>query len=134
MHPRIWNRIFTILFLMAFVAGVIQPAALAAPAERETAAPATQEDALAKIEPLVLEEIAAEGETEFFVWLTAKADLSPANNLKTKLEKVSLFLTPCGRPPTALRLPCGLIWMGSGSNTAPSTSPTRSSSSPEANR
>jgi hypothetical protein len=87
MHPRIWNRIFTALFLIAFVAGVIQPAALAAPAERETAAPATQEDALAKIEPLVLEEIAENDQTEFFVWLTTKADLYPAKNLKTKLEK-----------------------------------------------
>lgn len=44
-------------------------------------------DSLAKIDPLVLEEIASGGETGFFIWMTAKADLSPANDLKTKLEK-----------------------------------------------
>lgn len=88
MHPKHWNRIFTIVFLLAFVAGMVQPAAtMAAPVVVEPAAPVTQADPLAKIEPLVLEEIAADGQTEFFVWMTAKADLTPAKSLKTKLEK-----------------------------------------------
>jgi subtilisin family serine protease len=88
MRPNPWNRVFTFMFLLAFMAGMIFPAtAVAAPIAAEPAAPATQADALAKIEPLVLEEIAANGETEFFVWMTTKADLTPAKSLATKLEK-----------------------------------------------
>ncbi len=44
-------------------------------------------DPLAKVEPLVLEEISARGQTDYFIWMTEKADLSPAYSLKTKLEK-----------------------------------------------
>ena len=40
-----------------------------------------------KIEPLVLEELAANGQTDYFVWMAKKADLSPAEQLQTKLEK-----------------------------------------------
>jgi subtilisin family serine protease len=94
MHQNDWNRIFTVLFILIFVTGTIQPAAtMAAPVEGARVAPVTQEEPLAageplaKIEPLVLEEIAENGQTEFFVWMTDKADLSPAKNLKTKLEK-----------------------------------------------
>ncbi len=51
------------------------------------ASASSPEEALAKIEPLVLEELEAKGQTEFFVWMVEKADLSPAYQLKTKLEK-----------------------------------------------
>ena len=40
-----------------------------------------------KIEPLVTEQITANGQTDFFVWMAVKADLSPADRLQTKLEK-----------------------------------------------
>ena len=47
----------------------------------------TQETAEAEIEPDLLKELAAEGQTDFFVWMSEKADLSPAYELETKLEK-----------------------------------------------
>jgi subtilisin family serine protease len=40
-----------------------------------------------KIEPLVLEQVAAEGTTDFFIWMTETADLSPAYAMNSKLEK-----------------------------------------------
>lgn len=44
-------------------------------------------DALDKVEPLVLEEIETNGRADFFVVLAEKADLAPAEHLRTKLEK-----------------------------------------------
>jgi subtilisin family serine protease len=86
MNTKWSTRVWTILFLIGFVAGTIQPvAAIAAPAE--SADPLTQVDALDKIEPLVLEQITAAGQTEFFVWMAEKADLSTANQLNRKVEK-----------------------------------------------
>jgi subtilisin family serine protease/PKD repeat protein len=53
-----------------------------------TTAPATGQFAgLSKIELLVLEELDAEGRTDFFAWLEEKPDLSPAYQLQTKEEK-----------------------------------------------
>ncbi|MCB0164220.1 MAG: S8 family serine peptidase [Anaerolineae bacterium] len=49
--------------------------------------PSAQADSLAKIEASLLTDLAANGQTEFFVWLTDKADLSPADALPTKAEK-----------------------------------------------
>jgi hypothetical protein len=40
-----------------------------------------------KIEPLVMQELEANGTTDFFVWMTAKADLSAANALESKIAK-----------------------------------------------
>jgi len=40
-----------------------------------------------KIEPLVLEEVAAKGSTDFFIWMAETADLSPAYAMNSKLEK-----------------------------------------------
>lgn len=40
-----------------------------------------------KIEPLVLEEVAAKGSTDFFIWMAETADLSPAYAMDSKLEK-----------------------------------------------
>jgi len=40
-----------------------------------------------KVEGTVLQEMAATGQSDFFIWLTEKADLSPASKLKTKREK-----------------------------------------------
>jgi PKD repeat protein len=51
------------------------------------AAASSPDEAAAKIESQVLQEIAATGQTDFFVWMAEKADLSPAYQLKTKAEK-----------------------------------------------
>jgi hypothetical protein len=51
------------------------------------AAPIEQEDILDKIETLVLQEIDADGQTDFFIWMKEEADLSPAYALETKQEK-----------------------------------------------
>src|SRR5690606_35812722 len=40
-----------------------------------------------KIEPLLLENMAAEGQTDFFIWMTEKANLAGAANLMTKEER-----------------------------------------------
>jgi serine protease AprX len=60
---------------------------LAATYARPTLAGQVETDALAKIEPLVLQELASRGQTDYFIWLTEKADLSPAANLPTKEAK-----------------------------------------------
>jgi hypothetical protein len=53
----------------------------------QPAAAGSQVDGLNKVEALVLTELATDGQTDFFVWLTAKADLSLASQLYTKAEK-----------------------------------------------
>ncbi|MBN1955800.1 MAG: S8 family serine peptidase, partial [Anaerolineae bacterium] len=77
------NKQKTIAFLTLltlFLAQIPLGAASAMPLEPEQAS-------MAEIEPLVLDEIAANGQTEFFVWMREKADLSPAYQLQTKEEK-----------------------------------------------
>ena len=76
------GKILNLLLIAALLlAAVATPAVSAATPASDPSA------ALSKIEPLVLDEIAAEGQTEFFVWLGEKADLSPADQLQTKQEK-----------------------------------------------
>jgi subtilisin family serine protease len=48
---------------------------------------AASDSAQSKIEPLVLSQLAETGQTEFFVWMAEKADLSPAALLPNKTEK-----------------------------------------------
>jgi hypothetical protein len=69
-------RLVTAAVLIALLVGT---ASLPAAAE--------QVDVTGKVENLVLEEITANGQTDFFIWMTDKADLSPASQLHTKLEK-----------------------------------------------
>jgi PKD repeat protein len=57
------------------------------PVASAPAADSSQAEILDKVESLVLEELAARGQTEFFVWMAEKADLSPAGQLQTKQEK-----------------------------------------------
>ncbi len=45
------------------------------------------QDLLAKVEPLVIEELAASGRIDYFIWLAEKADLTPVGRLQTKQEK-----------------------------------------------
>ncbi len=49
--------------------------------------PLGPDDPLTKIEPLLLNELSAANQTDFFIWMTEKADLSLAYTLKTKEEK-----------------------------------------------
>ncbi len=44
-------------------------------------------DALDKIEPQLLQELSLDSQTEFFVWMTEQADLSPAFRLKTRQQR-----------------------------------------------
>ncbi len=49
--------------------------------------PAIGENSETKVESLVFETLETNGQTDFFVWMTEKADLSQAALLKTKTEK-----------------------------------------------
>jgi len=84
------GKLFNLFVVLSMLLGMVVTPALAASgseAQAAPAAPVTQEDAAAKIDPQVLLEIKESGATEFFVWMKEKADLSPAANLKTKQEK-----------------------------------------------
>jgi subtilisin family serine protease len=70
-----------LILVMLFLAAASMPAVGGPSAGSIPAA------ALDKIEPLVLEELTASGQTDFFIWMVEKADLSPAYHLRTKQEK-----------------------------------------------
>ena len=71
--------VLAVLCLLVLLVASYAPA-LAGSAQSEA-------DTLAKIEPLVLQELASRGQTDYFIWLTEKADLSPAADLPTKEAK-----------------------------------------------
>lgn len=75
---RIWAAIGLLLLLTAgLLSGSLAPNTLAAdPVEAQ-----------ARIEPLVLEQLAVQDEVEFFVWMTTQADLSAADALPSKQAK-----------------------------------------------
>jgi subtilisin family serine protease len=89
MSRKTWQRIFSVLLMAGMLISFVQPLNTAAYSPRtdfrEGAMQVT--NSLDKVEGLVLEEIQVAGITDFFVWMTEKADLSPANDLKTKQEK-----------------------------------------------
>jgi len=70
-------NVFGVLFLVVamLVPAVSAPAAAAAP------------DGMDKVEALVLQQIAEKGQTDYFLWLAEKADVSGAALLQTKAEK-----------------------------------------------
>jgi hypothetical protein len=75
-------------FLNLLLIAALLLAAVATPGVSAAATVSSDPSAvLSKIEPLVLDEIAAGGQTEFFVWMVEQADLSPADQLQTKQEK-----------------------------------------------
>ena len=84
MSKSIVYRLFSILILAGMIFGSVQPGGVQA---YKTGASASPKEPTGKIEALVLKEIEAEGTIDFFVWMTEKADLNPADHLKTKLEK-----------------------------------------------
>ena len=66
----------------------VQPAsALGAQAAKPPVEARNNENTSAEIEPLVQQEITQNGNTDFFIWMKEKADLSPAKALKTKADK-----------------------------------------------
>jgi len=73
-----WRKTFSLLGMLVLLASAVPLSTIAAPAPQ---------NALGKIETLVLEEINAAGQTDYFVWLTEQADVSYADQLTTKLEK-----------------------------------------------
>jgi PKD repeat protein len=75
---RLLNALVLVILLLATASMPVVSAPAAANSQAQT---------LDKIEPLVLEELAARDQTEFFVWMVEKADLSPAGQLQTKQEK-----------------------------------------------
>jgi len=95
MKPHYWQRILSVLLLLGLCLSLVKPASQSyamqtgreAKLSESLAQTEIQQDAAAKIDPQVLAEINESGQTEFFVWMTEKADLSPAANLKSKLEK-----------------------------------------------
>ncbi len=78
MHSRRLINISIMVILMAM---------LALPMANQPVAAGSQPKGLDKVEALVLDELATNGQTDFFVWMTEKADLSPADKLLTKAEK-----------------------------------------------
>jgi hypothetical protein len=76
------HRLFTAAILFVLLIGA---AALFSPADQVALA--------GKIEPLVLEELSASSQTDFFVWMAEKADLSAAEALSTRLEKGQFVFT-----------------------------------------
>ncbi len=70
-----------------FILAVLLLAVISIPAASAPAVSNSLVGADGRIETLVLEELEANGETDFFVWMVEKADLSPAYQLPTKLEK-----------------------------------------------
>ena len=88
MKTKWWYYWSALLFLVSLVAGSVQPiTTIAAPAQAESARPISQTEVLEKIDPKVLEQISKEGEAEFFIWMTASANLSRAQAFGSKSEK-----------------------------------------------
>ena len=73
-----WRKLFSLIGLLALLFAAVPLSVVASP---------VPQGVLDKIEPLVLQELAAGSQTDYFVWMAEKADLSPAYALQTKLEK-----------------------------------------------
>jgi hypothetical protein len=73
-------RIFSLLLLAGIILGITQY-------NRVMAGITTQTDPFIKVEGTVLDELATKGQTDYFIWMVEKADLSPAYQLQTQAEK-----------------------------------------------
>ncbi len=74
-----------LLVLVPLLLGTSSVAAAATPSHAPVVV--APQAALDKVEALVLEELSFAGQTDFFIWMAQKADLSPAYALRTKAEK-----------------------------------------------
>lgn len=88
MSTKTWQRIFSLILLTGLLLNLTNPGTTQAKTqEKNTTVPAAQEDPLAKIEKQVLNEVAEKGQTDYFIVMKEKADLSPADKLATKIQK-----------------------------------------------
>src|SRR3989304_3717232 len=88
MSTKLWQRVFSFIVLAGLLLRPTVPGSAQAKIPvKDLAAQAVQEDPLAKIEKQVLDEIAANGKTDFFITLKEQADVSAAEKLNTKLQK-----------------------------------------------
>ena len=89
------NRIFTLMVVLGMLLslGALQtvtasdgePPVVIIDGSQTLTGPAP--DPLTKIEPQVLDEIQANGQTDYFVWVSSKVDLGPANELSVQQAK-----------------------------------------------
>lgn len=82
MNSKNWRTKWPLFLLVATVLALLLPGAIAARSNDNDLSQVEK-----KIEPLVLEQLNTESQTDYFIWLTEKADLSPAYALQTKAEK-----------------------------------------------
>ncbi len=75
------------LLLQPYQVQATRPIASNIQAQELTSAAAAQDDPADKIEPALLQSVNIAGQSDFFVWMVEKADLSPAYQLLTKEEK-----------------------------------------------
>ena len=121
MTTKTWQRIFSFIVLAGLLLSLTNPgAAQAKNPVRNPTAPAVPKETLSKIETKVFDEIAAKGQTDFFVHLKEQADLSAAAKLKTKVQKGDyVFNTLPRHGGSAPRKGCVPIWTNKACSTPP---------------
>jgi PKD repeat protein len=86
MRTKMWRKLVTITVLSVFITGMFLPGQIGA-AHTDFPSDLPRSSSIEKIDPVVLEQAAENGQADFFVWMVDKADLSQASKLATKLEK-----------------------------------------------
>lgn len=82
MKSKNWRNKLPLFLFAAFMLALVLPGAIAA---RSNDSDFSQIEK--KIEPLVLQQLNTESQTDYFIWMTEKADLSPAYALTSKEAK-----------------------------------------------
>ncbi len=73
-----WRKTVSLLGTLLLLLSLLPLSALARP---------TEQDFLDKVEPLVLQELDAQGRTDFFLWLAEQADVSGASRIPDRLAR-----------------------------------------------
>ena len=73
-----WRKTVSLLGTLVLLLSLLPFSALARPVEQ---------DVLDKVEPLVLQELDAQGRTDFFLWLAEQADVSGASRIPDRLAR-----------------------------------------------
>ena len=84
MSLKVMQRIFSLVLVAGMLLGFVAPAGAQTNLGAVQKAPMLSAE---KVEGQVLDELAANGQTDFFVWMSSKADLSKAAELHTKTAK-----------------------------------------------
>ena len=91
MCHRLTHQISSILILAGLLLSLAQLGGVSTGLARTVfpppAGPASDENSGAKVESLVFESLETAGQTDFFIWMTEKSDLSQAARPETKAEK-----------------------------------------------